>query len=192
MKGLDAELRDPRVDASHLPDLRRYNPLRTVPTLVDGDRVLTDSLAIAEYLEERAPSPSIWPRHDKSEALEFVRLADRAIDVLVDLGMRYHAVHDHPGFAAVKGELLGRAQGALDRLATKVEARAAAEALVGDAWSIADIATVTLGVWLDGLPARALSFAPAKQIAELGWTVPKALADWTKTRRARPDVAALG
>lgn len=192
MKGLSAELRDPRADASLWPELHRLNPLQTAPTLVDGEHVLTDSLAIAAHLEALVPTPSIWPSGGGvAEALEYVRLTDRAIDLAIDLGMHYHAVHDHPKFPDVSAKLMGRAQGAIDRLGAKIEARGAAEFLVGDAWSFADIATVTLGLWFEGLAARAPTFAPAKQILDLGWKVPPALADWTRARRARPDVAAL-
>jgi maleylacetoacetate isomerase len=35
---------------------------RLVPTLVDGDRVLTQSLAIIEYLDETHPEPPLLPR----------------------------------------------------------------------------------------------------------------------------------
>ncbi|MEP7187525.1 MAG: maleylacetoacetate isomerase [Rhodanobacter sp.] len=36
----------------HAPDFRRMNPQELVPCLVDGERVLTQSLAIIEYLDE--------------------------------------------------------------------------------------------------------------------------------------------
>ncbi len=37
------------------PDYRALNPQQLVPTLVHGERVLTQSLAILEYLEETWP-----------------------------------------------------------------------------------------------------------------------------------------
>ena len=37
------------------------NPSAQVPTLVDGDTVLTQTLAIMEYLEERHPEPPLLP-----------------------------------------------------------------------------------------------------------------------------------
>jgi maleylacetoacetate isomerase len=45
----------------HADDYRALNPQRLVPTLVDGDQVLTQSLAILQYLEERYPVPSLLP-----------------------------------------------------------------------------------------------------------------------------------
>ena len=46
----------------HHPEVLRLNPKAQVPVLVDGDVVVTDSTQIFEYLEERAPSPALYPR----------------------------------------------------------------------------------------------------------------------------------
>lgn len=43
------------------PDYRKLNPLGRVPTLIDGDQVFTQSIAIMEYLDEAYPSPPIMP-----------------------------------------------------------------------------------------------------------------------------------
>jgi len=40
---------------------RKINPESVVPTLIDGDTKLVQSLAILEYLEETRPSPPILP-----------------------------------------------------------------------------------------------------------------------------------
>ncbi|MEW5707342.1 MAG: maleylacetoacetate isomerase [Pseudomonadota bacterium] len=45
----------------HHPEHRALNPQGFVPVLVDGERVLTQSLAIMEYLEERHPQPPLLP-----------------------------------------------------------------------------------------------------------------------------------
>lgn len=37
------------------------NPVAKVPVLADGDLVIWDSLAIAEYLAERFPDKALWP-----------------------------------------------------------------------------------------------------------------------------------
>lgn len=37
------------------------NPQQLVPTLVDGDQVITQSMAMLEYLEERHPEPALLP-----------------------------------------------------------------------------------------------------------------------------------
>ena len=47
----------------------KINPAQLVPALVDGDSVLTQSLAILEYLEEAYPStPSLLPRDASGRA----------------------------------------------------------------------------------------------------------------------------
>ncbi|CAN7513259.1 maleylacetoacetate isomerase [Trinickia sp. LjRoot230] len=43
------------------PEYRKLNPDALVPTLVDGETVLQQSLAIIEYLEETHPSPPLLP-----------------------------------------------------------------------------------------------------------------------------------
>jgi len=43
------------------PAYRRLNPLARVPTLIDGEQVFTQSVAIMEYLEEAYPQPAIMP-----------------------------------------------------------------------------------------------------------------------------------
>jgi maleylacetoacetate isomerase len=42
-------------------EYRKINPESVVPTLIDGDTKLVQSLAILEYLEETHPNPSILP-----------------------------------------------------------------------------------------------------------------------------------
>jgi maleylpyruvate isomerase len=44
------------------PEYRKLNPDALVPTLVDGDAQIQQSLAIIEYLEETHPSPPLLPR----------------------------------------------------------------------------------------------------------------------------------
>ena len=46
------------------PDLRAVNPLGQVPTLVDGDQIVTESSAIALYLADRFPASSLAPVQD--------------------------------------------------------------------------------------------------------------------------------
>lgn len=46
--------------------LRSLSPTGKVPLLVDGDLVVWDTLAIAEYLAEQFPEKALWPK-DKAE-----------------------------------------------------------------------------------------------------------------------------
>lgn len=63
----------------------RYSPAGKVPVLIDGDRIVWDSLAIAEYVAEKYPEKKLWPE---------------------DAGVRAHArsvcAEMHSGFAAIR------------------------------------------------------------------------------------------
>jgi maleylpyruvate isomerase len=48
--------------AQRTPQFLSLNPEGLVPVLVDGERTLTQSLAIIEYLEEVRPQPPLLPR----------------------------------------------------------------------------------------------------------------------------------
>lgn len=48
--------------AQHTAVFRQRNPQSLVPVLEDGSVVLSQSLVILEYLEERYPSPSLLPK----------------------------------------------------------------------------------------------------------------------------------
>jgi len=44
------------------PDFAKLNPQQLIPALEDGDTLLTQSVAIMEYLEETRPEPAILPK----------------------------------------------------------------------------------------------------------------------------------
>jgi glutathione S-transferase len=74
----------------------RHSPSGLVPTLIDGDLAIWDSLAILEYLAEQHPTAGLWP-------------ADRAARALA----RSASAEIHAGFHALRQscsmELLARA-----------------------------------------------------------------------------------
>lgn len=51
------------------PEYVALNPQRLVPTLIDGPNVLTQSMAIIEYLEETCPEPALLPADPAERAL---------------------------------------------------------------------------------------------------------------------------
>jgi maleylpyruvate isomerase len=63
LKGLSYEYVsvDLRKNEHHSETFKALNPQGMVPTLVDGDQVLTQSVAIIEWLEERYPTPALLP-----------------------------------------------------------------------------------------------------------------------------------
>ncbi len=64
----------------HKPEYAQLNPQELVPTFVDGDFVLTQSMAIMEYLEEKYPTPSIMPTGAEERAyvrqISLIQVAD--------------------------------------------------------------------------------------------------------------------
>jgi glutathione S-transferase len=48
-------------DSRFKREVLRVNPTGKVPVLVDGDMVVWDTLAIAEYLAEKFPALALWP-----------------------------------------------------------------------------------------------------------------------------------
>ncbi len=50
------------------PDYLALNPLGIVPTLVDGDTTITQSIAIIEYLDELYPEPPLHPETPEARA----------------------------------------------------------------------------------------------------------------------------
>ena len=59
----------------------KLNPLGLVPTLVDGDQVITQSLAIIEYLDETHPSPPLLP----GSAADRARIRSIALTIACDI-----------------------------------------------------------------------------------------------------------
>ena len=64
-----------------------HSPSRLVPVLKDGETVVWDSLAIAEYLNERLPQAKLWPDDPVRRALG-----------------RSAAAEMHSGFSSLRGE----------------------------------------------------------------------------------------
>ena len=57
------------------------NPAQLVPTLVDGDLVLNQSMAILDYIENRYPHPSLLPESPVERAQVLALANDIACDV---------------------------------------------------------------------------------------------------------------
>ncbi|QKK04092.1 MAG: maleylacetoacetate isomerase [Pseudomonadota bacterium] len=81
LKGLDHEIRPVHLlrdgGEQYCGHYAALNPQQLVPTLVDGGTVITQSLAILEYLEERHPEPALLPGASAERAR--VRMIAQAI-----------------------------------------------------------------------------------------------------------------
>jgi maleylpyruvate isomerase len=122
------------------------NPQGLVPTLVDGDRTLIQSLAILEYLDESYPEPSLLPK----DAVDRARVRGLADIVACDIHpinnlrvLRYltHSLgHDESAIAAWYNHWIGAGFEALEQLLA--EDTRTGEFCHDDAPGLADIALV--------------------------------------------------
>lgn len=85
MKGLAYEI-DPIAPFVGNEAFGRISPLRRVPVLIDGNLVLNDSSVICQYLEDKHPTPALYPRDigDRARARWLEEYADtRLADGLI-------------------------------------------------------------------------------------------------------------
>ena len=79
-------------------DYRAVNPQMVVPTLIDGDTRLFQSLAILEYLDEKYPEPPLLPKDPAARAwlrgLALINIADS--HPLLVPRIRHYLVDDSP------------------------------------------------------------------------------------------------
>lgn len=90
--------------------LRPLSPTGKVPLLVDGDLVVWDTLAIAEYLAEQFPDKSLWPADKAARA--------RARSVCAEMhsgftGLRSHCPMNIEARLPEQGALIWRDQAAV-------------------------------------------------------------------------------
>ncbi len=86
LKGASADLREPPGGSYRSAEYRALIPAATVPALVDGDLVLSESDAIVEYIDEVATGPRILPQDVRSRAR--ARMLSRLIDMRLEASMR--------------------------------------------------------------------------------------------------------
>lgn len=85
LKGLKADMRFVHLlkdgGAQHGSDYKKVNPLGLVPSLLDHGQVISQSLAILEYLEEQVPEPPLLPREAGARA----RVRQIALSIACDI-----------------------------------------------------------------------------------------------------------
>jgi len=124
---------------------RALNPLMQVPTLEweeGGEtRLLTQSIAILEYLEETRPEPALLPRDPylRARARQLAELINSGIQPLQNLEPQRYVREELKGDAAAwTRHFIVRGMAALEEEAK----RSAGDFLVGDAVSFADVCLV--------------------------------------------------
>ena len=174
-KGLKAEelIVDLPGGAQRRPEFLRLNPFGQVPVLEDGDLVLSESLAILEYLEERQPEPALLPPDPKTRAIAR-QLMGWSTDYWPSAWKKWMAprLGDRTSTAASVAEGRRELGAHLDVLAPRLEKRSW---LVGD-YSLADICYAPLVLVLDRVGL-------AEEVQER-----PAIARWVERLQARPAV----
>jgi len=129
------------------PDYRALNPQMVVPTLIDGDAKLFQSLAILEYLEEKYPEPPLLPADIAARAwvrgLALINIADS--HPLIVPRIRHYLTDD---LALGQEQMLGWIRHWLDAGLAAMEAllsehRESGRFCHGEIPTIADIGLVT-------------------------------------------------
>lgn len=98
----------------HDDSYRAINPQQRVPTLLAGDTVLTQSLAICEWLEERYPQPALLPADAdgrarvRSLALIFIADVQPLQNLMVLDYLRQRAGFEQAAIRGWLGEWIGR------------------------------------------------------------------------------------
>lgn len=91
---------DIRKGAQHEESFRKINPLSLIPALEDKGKVITQSTAIIEYLEELYPTPSIFPEDPIARARSRAFAASIASEIHALNNMRVHKyMHDELGLS---------------------------------------------------------------------------------------------
>ncbi len=74
-------------DEQHAPEFSAINPQHLVPVLQDDNKIITQSLAIIDYLDEVYPTPSLFPKdiYQKSLARSFALMIAADIHPLNNL-----------------------------------------------------------------------------------------------------------
>ncbi|WP_430392262.1 glutathione S-transferase family protein [Dyella sp. 20L07] len=119
------------------------SPLRRVPVLIDGDLVLNDSSVICQYLEDRFPTPALYPADiaDRAKARWLEEYCDTHLASLLiwklfyQKAIRRHIFGEEPDEALVTHAREVEIPAALDYL----ESQLPTEGFVFGELSIADI-----------------------------------------------------
>ena len=81
----------------HQPVHQARNPMKQVPVLAIDDHLLSQSMAILLYLDERFPKPALLPspRLERARCLQFAEMINAGIQPLQNLAVMQHLQHKH-------------------------------------------------------------------------------------------------
>jgi maleylpyruvate isomerase len=147
LKGLTAERRfiHLRKGDQRSPDYLKTNPQGLVPTLIDGTKTLTQSLAIIEYLDETHPTPPLLPEDPADRAWVRAVALSIACDIHPINNLRVLQYLERSLKAETKARETWYAhwiREGFDALEPQLAARASGRYCLGDAPTVADICLV--------------------------------------------------
>ena len=152
----------------------KYNPLGKIPALLDGDEVITDSVAIMTYLADkhgRFTAPAGTPARGRQDAL-MLWLIDEFDAILWAAAKHSFVFPEERRVPEIKDSLKGEFTRSAERLTERLEG----PFLMGDEMTVVDIMAVHCINWSIGA-----NFP----------RVPDALNLWAKGLRARPAFQAV-
>lgn len=134
------------------PEFERISPLKRIPVLRDEDRpepnTLPDSSIICDYIEHKYPDPPLYPSDpfERARALWFEEYADTALFESIGHGLFFERIvkrllRQQPDEAICSATLTDGLPPFFDYLERELGAR---EFVVGNAFSIADIAIASM------------------------------------------------
>jgi maleylacetoacetate isomerase len=130
-----------------MPAYRAVNPQALVPTVIDGDFVLTQSLAIIEWLDETRPGPRLVPEDAnlRAEVRAFAQVIACDIHPLQNLRVLQYLKdelgHDQAALDRWCGRWLGDGLATCEALLARRKPQGGAYCF-GDSPSLADICLV--------------------------------------------------
>lgn len=140
-----------RMDGGGGPDPDNPHPDKKVPALVDDGALITESIAIIQYLCDKFPAAGLAPQigdPKRGPYLTWLAYYAGVIEPVVTLS--FLGIGDNPGIHRTfrgRGEVDARITGALER----------APYLLGERFSAADLLLSSVGQWARAmLPAGAL------------------------------------
>ena len=159
-KGIDFELvmvpfaKNDAYEPKH-PEVLRVNPVKQqVPVLIDGEVELFDSTQIFEYLEDRYPTPALWPEGiaDRARARQLEQKSDEVFfpNVIRLFGLQ-HDMQSAPAVAACA---------ACARYYDEMEGLLATREYLAGPYSFADIAFYMACIFADRKGARMTEATP--------------------------------
>jgi glutathione S-transferase len=149
LRELDVEFEYVSVDATkgenRRPEFLALNPAGKVPVLVDGDLVLSESVAIVLYLAEKYPQMGFLPADLRARAKVYRWLLFTATELEQAIWRIARHTHQYPAEKRLAGEIPLARQDFLDMAAVMEEHFATRSFLVGESVTVADfVAAYTL------------------------------------------------